>query len=330
MRPSTAQAQGAPTPAELLRAALEKIVFFEWRLSEVAAELSGAQSRCASAEAERGRAEETARAAEQRAKTARMQLAELEAERARLAALLSHSTRGPSADGPALEAERAKSGQLQAELEEARQKLAAGRAERERWLNEMIEQAKSGDEAPAALAQFISELRGEIIALRDHQKKTEALLSHAGIAPPVFIHSVPPPAPQRESEPVEQARQLWAEGRIGGTGDAELAARAAPVHTTHFATPQPARAEVNEPGAPESWRSGVAARALADQCLRNLSTSDSSRREQAARHLVAVPLPAAAPGLAAALGTEADPWSRTSRRRTSRRWCASPPSKRSA
>jgi hypothetical protein len=66
-RQAAASAQGTPSPADLLRAALEKIVFFEWRLSELAAELSAAQSRCASAELERGRAEEEARAADQRA-----------------------------------------------------------------------------------------------------------------------------------------------------------------------------------------------------------------------------------------------------------------------
>ena len=316
-RPSAAQAQGAPTPSELLRAALEKIVFFEWRLSELAAELSGAQLRCASAELERGRAEEETRAAEQRAKAARLQLAQLEAERARLAALLSRPAHGHAAADPqALEAERAKSAHLQTELDDAHRQLAAGRAERERWLSEMIEQAKSGDEAPAALAQFISELRGEIIALRDHQKKSEALLAQAGIAPPSFEQSRPtPPPPRRESEPVEQARKLWAEGRIGGSSDAELAARAAPVLTTHFASPQPARTATNhapDPGAVrgEPWRSGAAARALADQCLRNLAASDAARREQAARHLAAVPVPAAAPVLASALGVEKDPKAR--------------------
>jgi len=54
-------AAGQPGPADLLRAALEKIVFFEWRLSELAAELSASQSRCASAEAERTRAEDLVR-----------------------------------------------------------------------------------------------------------------------------------------------------------------------------------------------------------------------------------------------------------------------------
>ena len=296
-RQAAAPVQGTPSPAELLRAALEKIVFFEWRLSELAAELSAAQSRCASAELERGRSEEEARAAGQRARSARMQLAELEAERSRLAALLSHPSRG-QVDVQALEAERGRGAQLQADLAEARQQLEAGRAERERWLGEMIAQARSGDEAPAALAQFISELRGEIIALRDRQAQSDALLVKAGIAPPTREPSQPPPAPpRRDPEPVEQARQLWAEGRIGGTQDAELAQRAAPVHTTHFASP---------PARPLYEGSGIAARALADQCLRNLTAAEPSRREQAARHLAAAPLAAAAPVLASALGAEFD------------------------
>ena len=315
-RQAAAPAQGTPSPAELLRAALEKIVFFEWRLSELAAELSAAQSRCASAELERGRAEEETRAAGQRARTARLQLAELEADRSRLAALLSQPSRG-QVDGQALEAERGRSAQLQADLAEARQKIEAGRAERERWLGEMIAQARSGDEAPAALAQFISELRGEIIALRDRQQQSDALLVRAGIAPPAQEPSQPPaPLPRREPEPVEQARQLWAEGRIGGTEDAALAQRAAPVHTSHFAAPLP-RAEahvlynlLDAPGAPPAPAAhegaGVAARALADQCLRNLTAPEPSRREQAARHLAAVPMGAAAPVLASALGAESD------------------------
>ena len=93
-----APAQQTPTPAELLRAALEKIVFFEWRLSELAAELSAAQSRCASAELERARADDQARAAHEQARSARMQLADLEAERSRLPSLLSRP------HGPAMEA----------------------------------------------------------------------------------------------------------------------------------------------------------------------------------------------------------------------------------
>ena len=81
-------ASGQPSPSELLRAALEKIVFFEWRLSEIAAELSAAEARCSSAELERGRADQATHAAQAQAQAARIRIAELEADRARLAALL--------------------------------------------------------------------------------------------------------------------------------------------------------------------------------------------------------------------------------------------------
>jgi hypothetical protein len=239
----------APSPAELLRAALEKIVFFEWRLKELAAELSAAQSRCASAETERARAVDEAR-------TARMQLADLEADRSRLAALLSQPREDVST--------------LQSELHDARQKLAANKAERERWLNEMIDQAKNGDEAPAALAQFISELRNEVILLRDR-------LQQNGLAAPV-VSPAPPVAP---ADPIERAQKMWDEGRL-----------AAPVKTTHFAVPPPG--------------GSIASRALTDQCLRGLESPDSSRREQAAKHLVSLPMSAATPVLVDALNQERD------------------------
>src|SRR5881394_1580100 len=110
-------------------------------------ELTAAQTRCVSAERERIKADEETRAAEQRAKTARMQLAELEADRARMMSLLTR----PHGTDPQ------RTGQLEAELDEARRALAVAKAERERWLTEMTEQARGGDDAPAALAQFISE-----------------------------------------------------------------------------------------------------------------------------------------------------------------------------
>jgi hypothetical protein len=277
-----------PSPAELLRAALEKIVFFEWRLSELAGELASAEARTASAEKARAEAEDDARAATALARTARNQCAELEAERARMNAMLARPARvGP--DPAALDAERRRSAGLAAELAAAQAEISRARAERERILAEMISQARIGEEAPAALAQFISELRAEVIALRDHQKKCEALLAGAGIAPPVFEPAQLGAAPSRQAapEPVEQARTLWSEGRLA----------AAPALTTHFPLPP-------EPNA------SAAARALADQCLRSLSSPDSSRREQAARHLVAAPLLAAAPSLAAALSQESEPKAR--------------------
>jgi hypothetical protein len=276
-----------PSAAELLRAALEKIVFFEWRISELSGELAAAHARCGTAEKARAEAEDEARAATRLTKAARTQCAELEAERARLTALLTRPAHGATDPG-ALDAERRRAAALEADLEQVRAELARTRAERERWLSEMIAQAKTGEEDPAALAQFISELRGEVIALRDHQKKCEALLAEAGIALPLFDapkhrESQPPCA----AEPVEQARQMWAEGRLS-----PLAAT-----TTPFALlPDP--------------KESSAARALADQCLRSLVSADSARREQAARHLVAAPIASAAPAVASALSQEPDPKTR--------------------
>jgi len=283
-----------PSPADLLRAALEKIVFFEWRLSEIAAELAAAHSRAAAAELERSRAEELARAAQHQTQAARRQTSDLEAERARLASLLAHPAHAPElAAQPfaALEAERDRSAQLQGELAEARGELDRQHAERERWLSEMIDQARSGDEAPAALAQFISELRAEVIALRARAAEADALLHRAGIAPPPVSEPPPPPAPQRETEPIEAARKFWAEGRMGGQSAALDAA------TALSSTQGPAV-------------EGAAARALVDQCLRSLQARDPLRREQAARHLTALPVPGAAPLLAAALGDEREPRTR--------------------
>ena len=54
-------------------------------------------------------------------------------------------------------------------------------------------------------------------------------------------------------------------------------------------------------------RKGSAARALSEQSLRQLGSVDPERRAQAARNLAAVPEPAAAPDLAAALSRERDP-----------------------
>ena len=286
-----------PTPAELLKAALEKIVFFEWRLSELSGELSAAHSRCAATEQERARAEDERRAAEREARAARRHAADLEVEQARLSAIIASSTNSRGVDPQALEAERDRCAKLEEQLDDARRELQHSRAERERWLSEMIEQARSGDEAPAALAQFISELRAEIIALRDHQKRCERMLAQAGIEAPAFHAAPPRQAARREAEPVEQARALWSQGRLAPPA-APISAISAPI------SPAPVR---TEPFAiPAQPQMGAAARALADQCLRNLASADPARREQAARHLSASPLPAAAPALAQALGSEAD------------------------
>ncbi|MBS2024126.1 MAG: hypothetical protein JST92_17115, partial [Deltaproteobacteria bacterium] len=315
-----------PSPAapELLRAALEKIVFFEWRLSELAAELAGAQSRSSSAEAERVKAEEARRAAELQSSAARLQLAELEADRARMAALLARPQQQPGIDSAALESERQRAAQLQAELDECRRELELKKLERSRWMDEMIAQARAGDEEPAALAQFISELRGEVLALRERQRQTDALFVQHGLTPPAPAEIEPvAPVAHREPDAVEAARKLWAEGRLGGLSaelDRAAAAQAISRGKVEQAVPQASHTEVlpgiaalnnkpaavSQPAQPARPTGGAAALALAEQCLKGLVAHDPARRAQAARHLAALPSAAAAPALAAALGRETD------------------------
>ena len=321
---------GVPGASELLRAALEKIVFFEWRLSELTAEMAAAQSRTASAEAERQRAHEEVRKSMLEAQEARRHTVELEGERARLASLLARPSHPPVLDEAALFAERDRAAQLSAELNEAHRELARQKDERARWLQEMIEQARQGDEAPAALAQFISELRSEVLELRDRQRRCDAQLVAAGLTPPAPASPQPvPPAAAHEHDAVAQARKLWAEGRLGELRSSEIAPLPALFVDAHpesrAALPRAAPTDVL-PGlaalnrspavatpAPVYAASGTfrpipaAQRALVEQCLRGLTATDAARRGQAARHLASLPLPAAAPGLAAALGRESDP-----------------------
>ena len=311
----------APNPAELLRATLEKIVFFEWRVSELAAELAATLGRASAAEQERARAQEENHQARREAHAARHQLTELEAERARLATLLARPAHR-QVDGAALEAERARTAQLAAELTDARREVQRQKDERARWLQEMIDQAREGDEAPAALAQFISELRAEVIALRERQRQCDLLLEQAGLTPPAAALPEPPrTAPARHPDAVETARRLWDEGRLevplarhqGALPvDVALPRKGALPAATDLlpglAALRAAPAVATPAPSPRALQS--AHRALADQCLRGLVAHDPARRAQAARHLAALPVPAAAPGLAAALGRETDPRAR--------------------
>src|SRR5712691_2860155 len=286
-RPETERAPAAP---ELLRAAMEKVVFFEWRLGEMAAELAAAQSRAAAAELERALLAEQRSEAERAAEAARQHAQALEAERERLSSLLARPAQA-AAEYAAAQAERARSAELAANLAEARREIERQRAERDRWLDERLSQALGSGDSEGSLAAFISELRGEVIALRERQKQCDELLRQAGIAPPSTSSPSPPPAAPR-GEAVEEARS---QGR--------LAAPADPVPVARTVTaPAPAAAPPSRPGA--------AATALAEQCLRGLAARDPARREQAARHLAAMPVPAAAPGLASALGGETDPRAR--------------------
>ena len=271
---------------------MEKVVFFEWRLGEMAAELAAAQSRAAATEIERARLAEQRSEAEREAEAARQHAHALETERERLSSLLARPAQA-AADHAAAQAERARSAELAANLAEARREIERQRAERDRWLDERLSQALGSGDSEGSLAAFISELRGEVIALRERQKQCDELLRRAGIAPPSSSSSLPPAAaPQGDA--VEEPRAPWSQGRIARPPD--------PVPAARTATPAPPAALAPRPGA--------AATALAEQCLRGLAARDPARREQAARHLAAMPVPAAAPALASALGGETDPRAR--------------------
>ena len=304
----------APSAPELLRAAMEKVVFFEWRLGEMAAELAAAQARATAAEAERDRVAAQRSESERETWEARQQAHHLESERDRLATLLARPAQAV-AEAAAVQSERTRAEQLESELTEARREIERQRLERDRWLAERLAQAQGEGNSEGSLAEFIAELRGEVIALRERQKQCDDLLNSAGIEPPPPA-SRPPPAgalPPLPRDPMEQARTLWMQGRIGAVPFPAPANAAPP---TRSPAPAPAQRAPTPPlprelavAAARARRQApsAAAVALAEQCMRGLSARDPARREQAARHLAAVPVPAAAPALASAIRVESEP-----------------------
>jgi hypothetical protein len=288
---------------------MEKVVFFEWRLSELAAELAAAQARAAAAEAERDKAIDLRGEAERQAFEARQQAHHVESERHRLATLLTRPAQAV-AEAAAVQTERARAAKLESELNEARREIERQRAERDRWLAERLAQAQGESDSEGSLAEFISELRGEVIALRDREKRCDELLRSAGIEPPPPASRPPPiePAPALPRDPIEQARALLSQGRLTISRPAAVApptAAAVKAPDTNTRAQLVARSMPARGPAPSA-----AAIALAEQCMRGLSARDPARREQVARHLAAVPVAAAAPALASALGVETEPRAR--------------------
>jgi hypothetical protein len=170
-------------PEQLLRGALEKIVFFECRVSQLEAELEGARQA-----AERARADAT---------TARRR--ELD---------LAH----------ALEEERGAHGELDARAGELSERVRLLEAERERLLAGLVERARvdgapdaagapGPEEGGADLAGFIAELRAEIERLRPWQE--------AAIAAGVRLDGAAPRAP-RAHPPAEGVSRIAERFRDGG------------------------------------------------------------------------------------------------------------------
>lgn len=180
-------------PAELLRGALEKIVFFECRVSQLESEL-----RVALKTAERGRTD--ASAAHQRA-------VELEGAVA-------------GARGARAEAER--------RSDDLAERVRLLEGERERLLAGLVEQAglagapgADGDAAgeQADLAGFIAELRAEIDDLR-RSRASDPLTPTLGSAVPRGSESTAPGEPARE--PYASVATLG--GRLASDGRASLTA----------------------------------------------------------------------------------------------------------
>lgn len=254
-------------PGELLRSALEKIVFFECRVSQLDAELTAARQ-----VAERARAD---------AAVARTH--EAEASRA-------------------LAAEREARAGLALREVELSERVRLLEAERERLLSGLVERARLGgaagadgapgpEEGGAELASFIAELRAELEALRSWK---EAALAAQGW-PLAATHATflaeaaaggasrsegAPAAPRAPAGATldELAGAFRAGGRTG-VGAAETAQLKAFL-TTH------------------------ADLVLWERAMADLSAADPADRLRAIAHLEALGARAAAPLLAAALGRE--------------------------
>jgi HEAT repeat protein len=175
-------------PEGLLRSALEKIVFFECRVSQLESELAAAQ-----AAGDRARADGA---------QARRREVELE---------------------QALAAEKGMRGETDRRAAEAEERVRLLEAERERLLGGLVVRARiagapgspddAGEEGQADLAGFIAELRGEIEALRAF-KASALAAGFGGDGKPV----APAPGPGRVRDAASLAElggRFDAAGRVG-------------------------------------------------------------------------------------------------------------------
>ena len=173
-------ARGGVDPEGLLRSALEKIVFFECRVSQLEAEASASRTT-----AERARGDASA------ARRREVELAQALAVE-----------RGARADADARAAELADRVRL---LETGRERLMGGLVDRARVAAAPASDGQPGPEEDGAdLAQFIAELRAEIEELRARLPDDDA--------PPEPVRARPSAAPA--TVPAVAAR-FAAEGRVG-------------------------------------------------------------------------------------------------------------------
>ncbi len=278
------------SPEELLRSALEKIVFFECRLASLESELDAARSNVA-------RVREEAGAARRREVEVETALAQVRGERAVATA---HNA-------------------------ELRERVRLLEAERERFLSGLVERARvagapagEGDAAGSEddLAGFISELRAEIEVLRAWKCAAEAAgVKLEGAAP----RPAPVAAPTSEfarvaAVPAEEPARVTAAAPAAAeaarvTASAEEPARVTPAAVSALATRFEAAGRIGVSHAAACALPTFATRserALFQASLDDLGAADPAARRRAADGLRALGSRDAAPLVAASLGREED------------------------
>ncbi|HEX7487319.1 MAG TPA: hypothetical protein VF341_00305, partial [Anaeromyxobacteraceae bacterium] len=283
------------SPEELLRSALEKVIFFECRVASLEHELEGARTAAARSREEAG--------------AARRRETELEQAAAQL--------RGSQATAAA-------------HIAELVERVRLLEAERERFLSGMVESARvagapadvDGDAGNASeLAGFISELRAEIEELRAFKQNALAVGFTGSVTAP-SAHPERSEAGSKGERPLTPA--LTPCGRqaslspAGGEGGRIATPIPTPIPTTtRVATPavEAIAARMERSGRITVTREDArtlpsfptrSERALYETCLDDLAARDPAARRRAADGLRALGSRNAAPLLAAALGREAD------------------------
>ncbi len=232
------------TPEALLKSALEKIVYFEARSTQLSNDLGHTRAEVERLKADLG-------AAAQREIELRRVIAELEVR----------STRA------------------HAEREDSARVTEALRRERAELIGKMLEASRiqrSGQELEDFdLAQFIAELRSEVILKRENGQLVPVAVASSAASPSV--------APQMSPGVTAVANELRAQGRLNVSAE-----------------------QLAELGGAQSFP-GRSEETLFGFSVRELSAVDVQARVRAAERLKALAHPAAAPALATALNCESEP-----------------------
>ncbi|HYS79499.1 MAG TPA: HEAT repeat domain-containing protein [Anaeromyxobacteraceae bacterium] len=259
------------SPEELLRSALEKVIFFECRVASLEHELDAARTTAARSREEAG--------------AARRRETELEQAAAQL-----------------------RGGQAMAVVHNSElvERVRLLEAERERFLSGMVESARvagapadvDGDAGNASeLAGFISELRAEIEELRAF-KQSAVAAGFTGSAAAISTTNANATATSTTTSPSVPTPIPTTIRAVVATPAVEAIAARMERSGRITVTREDARALPSFPTRSE--------RALYETCLDDLAARDPAQRRRAADGLRALGSKNAAPLLAAALGREAD------------------------